>query len=172
MADSIGDALAKAGVERSPELTPLGEPPPASVPTNAGIAAAQIEPGVAALRFDPILLVRDLRVTWTREATASKLCIFVCVGVDVEATSWVKLSPNGAIGGLEIEADWRTGGNYDWRKRRLYLRNGASLWRGPRGPFASASWREVFSDAAELARLTAAGLDAVREQIEADGGSW
>lgn len=70
------------------------------------------------------------------------------------------------VGRLALKQEWRSGGTKRWQFADQFLADGASLWRGPKETFASASWQEIKSRSPKRARLSKEGLDAVRIEIE------
>jgi len=170
MTRSIRDALSAAGFSWPTQHdwphheVPIGEQPPSSYPADAGLATEEIGPGVAALRMDPVLLLRDGRIRAPMKRWGMELAIFVCVAIagDGDETCWVPLTSRFREGRLAIEPEWRLGGNYPWRRRQLFLMDAGRWWTGPTSTFVFAAWREAFSELSERAHLTQEGVSAIR----------
>jgi hypothetical protein len=144
------------------DRTPIGAPPPGRL-RSAGLKVGQIEAGIAALAFDPVLLARSSTVTLTREAKDwNRVGILLCVDATPRESVWTMLTRSGPSDSLMLDTDWRTGGNWDWRNKRLFVADAAALARGPKETFALASWREGNQAITDKARLSKVGLAAVR----------
>ena len=168
----LKNALDQAGfrwpTERDwqPDQLPPGHDLTDAAPLDNQLRVDEIVPGLATLRMDPLLLLRDGRVRNPPRRERLWIGIFVCVvsDDDRDETTWVALTPKGRPGRLPIEREWRNGGNYQWRRGQLFLMD-AGRWTSPRTAFAAAGWREAFSAFPERASLTADGLAAVRASI-------
>jgi hypothetical protein len=177
MAGTIQQAFEAVGVEAPSDLLqrtlPAGSDPPASLPADAGLGADEIQPGIAVLKLDPLLLLRDKRVQCTQDAPGTRIGPFVCVEVspDSSQTTWASLTSNQRLERLVIEESWRLGGNYKWRRGQLLLTDAATLWRGPRDAFATASWRDGINTSVERPRLTPEGIVAIRQRIADSPGA-
>ncbi len=169
----LKDALDTAGFcwpsgnDWPPDQLPTGfDPAGHPAAPEVGLAEEEIVPGIASLRMDPLLLLRDARVVNPPDRERMGIGVFVCVSSaeDRDETTWVALTQKARPDRLPIESRWRTGGNYKWRRRKLYLMD-AGRWIGPRGAFVSAAWREAFNEFPERAGLTVEGLAVVRASV-------
>jgi hypothetical protein len=169
------EALSAVGLVPDEEVdaavTP-GLPAPPPLAPDAGIAVADIEPGIAILRFDPLLLAADPRVKRTYYGVGSGFMPFLCLEVDGAESTWTALTRTGNRRRLPLDPEWRIGGNYPWRNGQLFLTTGACLWRGPNAAFSSAGWRDALNNCAEPPRLTRRGLDAVCWRVAEDEPRW
>lgn len=170
----LKDALDAAGFrwptapDWSPDQIPTGHDLTEATLLDAGLPEDEISPGVAALHMDPLLLLlRDERVRNPPNRERMGISTFVCVDSladDGDETIWVALTHKVRPERLPIERGWRQGGNYQWRRGRVFLMD-SGKWIGPRAAFAAAAWREAFNAFPERARLTPDGLAAVRSSV-------
>lgn len=156
------------GAMRHGSSRPSGTFAPANAPPTSCIAADEIVPGLV-VRLNPCVLSADPEVCNTQDPPVTRTGLFVCVAVVADVTTWAGLTTQSRPERLLILPEWRSGGYRRWQLTSQYLTDGASLWSGPRGAFVAASSEEVFSRSRNRARVSPAGLDAIREEITAQG---
>lgn len=140
---------------------------------TAPIDPSEIAPGLV-VRLDPRVLNAHPDVCYTQDPPVTRPGLFVCVAVEPtmsdDITTWAGLTTQPRWERLSIDPDWRTGGFDRWRLTPQYLTDGASLWSGPREAFVAASLQEVSKPSRNRARISRAGLDAIRAEIAAQEG--
>lgn len=174
MTHSLKVALSDAGFAPPLEAPPASHsvalsPPPAIGIRRACIEVDEIAAGIV-VRLDPITLTADPRVINTQVPPAGRSGPFVCVAADAEElTVWAGLTTGKRRERLPIKPEWRSGGYRRWRQTPQFLTDGASLWCGPRHAFVVASYQERATRSQNRARISAAGLAAIRREIGAQG---
>jgi hypothetical protein len=166
---NLKDALAEAGLVQSVEVEaaePADEPD-----ALMQICSDQFTVGMVVLDLDPIMLLEDKRVTFTRPNPPTRSGPFLCVGVERSGyCSWTGITTSFRWERLELRTWWRLGGGARWRDSNNYLTDAGSVWRGPAEAFAAASWRETFTDPEDLPRLTEHGLSEVHKRMATERG--
>lgn len=125
----------------------------------------QIRPGAVAY-LDTQVLLADSRLQ-RRESHAFRSGPFVCIEVGAGFTSWLSITsqPGRYNQRLELRPEWRQAGSQIWRNGRSYVNNVCNPVRGRDVVFCDAARGEIDFTAIGRPHLTAAGLDAIFNEI-------
>lgn len=124
-----------------------------------------IRPGAVAY-LDTQVLLADSRLQRLEDRTF-RSGPFVCIEVGAGFTSWLSVTsqPGRYNQRLELRPEWRQAGSQIWRNGRSYVNNVCNPVSGRDVVFCDAARGEIDFTTIGRPHLTAAGLDAIFNEI-------
>jgi len=125
----------------------------------------QIHPGAVAY-FDTQILLADTRLQRLEDRTF-RSGPFVCIEIGAGYTTWLSITsqPGRYNQRLELRPEWRIAGSQVWRHGACYINNVCNPVRGRDVVFCDASRGEIDFTTIGRPQVTAAGLDAIFNEI-------
>jgi hypothetical protein len=125
----------------------------------------QIHPGAVAYLDTQILLADTRLQRW--EDRAFRSGPFVCIEIGAGYTTWLSITsqPGKYRRRLELRPEWRVHGSQVWRNGACYINNVCNPVRGRDVVFCDASRGEIDFTTIGRPQVTAAGLDAIFNEI-------
>jgi hypothetical protein len=133
------------------------------------LSAAEIRPGVVAY-LNAASLNIDPAVSRPQSPTPRN-GPFLCFAVNGSNTGWTPISNQVRAERLLIEPAWRLGGGDAWQHTDQYLNDGATTYIGPKASFVTAAATTDKYNAQGRPRVSAAGVAAVLQEVQAQGGA-
>ena len=137
---------------------------------------AQIRPGtVAYISTNLLKHHEDIEPSLAVFPEEDQTICHVCFAVEGETSFWTpltKIPPTQRFERLQLVRAWRLRGDSHpaWNDDPVYLRDGEMTYRGPKAAFVLAAAGEFAMDPRERPFLSADGVAAISEEVEARGG--